>query len=422
MRFPRLLPPVSALVLCLARVAGADPTLTTLATFDGTTGADPQAGVFVDAAGNLYGTTSAGGTDGYGTAFELSGTGQRTLTTLVSFGYTNGANPAAGFTADAAGNLFGTTSAGGSGSRGTAFELSGPDHQTLTTLASFAGPNGSTPQAGLTADAAGNLYGTTQAGGTNGQGTAFELSGSTHQTVTTLANLAYATGDLPYGGLTADAAGNLYGTTYSGGATGGGTAFELSGADHQTFTTLVSFASPSGSAPLAGFTADPQGNLYGTTSDGGVGGAGTIFELSGVGHQTLTTLLAFDGADGANPYAGLTIDAVGNLYGTTEDGGADGDGTVFELSGADHQTLTTLANFDDTTGTDPYGGLVADAAGNLYGTTTRGGGGTVYELTGTAFQVPEPSALSALALGSFALLRPRRASRRVARVGSDRRR
>ena len=408
----------TALALTLAgsgvHAAPAAPVLTTLLSFDGTNGTISAAGLTFDSAGTLYGTAvfgGSGGEFGFGTVFELSGPGHTREKTLVKFNYTDGSEPTAALTRDSSGNLFGTTSAGGAAGTGTAFELSGAGHRTLTTLASFTGANGASPLGGLAFYAParfhipglpyfdGDLFGTTSTGGKNGYGTVFKLSGTGHTTQTILVSFTIANGSQPGATLVADATGNLYGTTFTGGPGSYGTVFELSGPDHRTLTTLASFNGSNGANPFGGLTLDAAGNLYGTTQYGGPGYGGTIFELSGTGHRTLTTLATFgnDDPNGAVPQGTLLIDAAGNLFGTTN-GGADefGDGAflgaVFKLS-ADHETMTPLYAFTGNEDGDiPQAGLVADAAGNLYGTTTSGGangGGTVFELSGTGF-VPSP--------------------------------
>ena len=332
--------------------------LKTVVAFDGTNGTMPTATLTPDAFGNLYGTTASGGTAGMGTVFELSGAGHRHLTTLMSFAGQNGARPLGGLTLSApAGasviaspfapdSLFGTTSAGGVNGDGTVFRLSGPNHKTLTTVVTFStAVNGARPGATMVADAAGHLFGTTFTGGGPGDaGTVFELSGPNHATLTTLAVFNGSNGANPQGGLTLDAAGNLYGTTSGGGPGYGGTIFELAGPNHTTLTTLASFGSndPDGAVPQGALLVDAAGNLYGTTNGGadefGDGAyLGAVFKLS-ADHTTMTPLHTFTGGnDGDIPQAGLTVDAAGNLYGTTTSGGAGGDlggGTVFEISGA----------------------------------------------------------------------------------------
>jgi len=354
------------------------PTLTTLATL-AATGTHPYGVLVEDAAGNLYGTTGLSPTDKggsattQGTIFELV-KGASTVTTLATFNGVNGADPVAGLTLDAAGNLFGATAYGGSAGDGTLFELA-KGATAVTTLATFAGANGSVPQSVLTADAAGDLFGVTNLGGSANVGTVFELvKGAT--AVTTLASFNGPNGSYGEGGVTIDGAGNIYGTTVYGGSSGSGTIFELvKGAT--TVTTVASFTGPNGSTARSGVTADAAGNLFGVTYDGGSSNVGTIYELA-KGATAVATLATFTGANGANPIGNLKVDAAGNLYGTTSTGGGGGQGTVFELfKGA--SVISTLATFTSATGGNPYAGLTLDSAGNLFGTTTTGGG-TVFEI------------------------------------------
>jgi uncharacterized repeat protein (TIGR03803 family) len=377
---------------------------------DGTDGYYPEVGLIVDAAGNLYGTTTAGGAYNSGTVFELTPAagGGWTETVLHNFGNgTDGATPYAGLIFDAAGNLYGTTQYGGTYGVGTVFELTpaGGGSWTEKVLYSFNlnGTDGAVPEAGLIVDAAGNLYGTTYFGGTYLYGTVFELTpagggGWTEQVLHSFNNNG-ADGSLPAAGLIFDAAGNLYGTTVNGGTgsncvLGCGTVFELTPAAGGGWTEQVlhSFNNngADGSTPFAGLIFDAAGNLYGTTFAGGTYGYGTVFELTPAagGGWTETVLHNFgNGTDGTAPYAGLIFDAAGNLYGTTSYGGTYNYGTVFELTPAagGGWTETVLHNFGNgTDGITPYAGLIFDAAGNLYGTTFVGGTygyGTVFEVT-----------------------------------------
>ena len=338
---------------------------------NGTDGQYPQASLILDGVGNLYGTTSGGGihtscSNGYGpgcgTVFELSPRegGGYTETVLHSFGNgTDGQYPQAGLVMDGAGDLYGTTYGGGIYTScsngygpgcGTVFELSPREGggYTETVLHSFGnGMDGQNPYAGLILDSQGNLYGTTYYGGTDcapyGCGTVFELSpregGGYMETV--LHSFGNGTdGENPYASLILDSHGNLYGTTYYGGIHDGGTAFELSPREGGgwTETVLHSFGNGTdGSEPYAGLILDSHGNLYGTTYYGGIHLYwGTAFELSPRegGGYTETVLRSFDynGTDGARPEGGLIMDTAGNLYGTTYSGGIHGYGTVFEIT------------------------------------------------------------------------------------------
>lgn len=398
-RLTRLIVVGVVLALCprSSMIHAAD--LITLVSFDGANGDFPIGGLIADDAGNLYGTayqgganygpTASSGRHGYGTVFRLDTTGA--LTTIVSFDE-NGCRPSARLTADADGNLCGTTECGGATGCGTVFKLN-PATGVLTSLASFDRANGRQPYAGLTADADGHLFGTTLYGGAHNRGTVFKVDPATG-VITTLVSFDGANGRHPYAGLTVDAAGKLYGTTQMGGVNDEGTVFKL---DPFTgnLTTLVSFNRANGSHPYAGLTAAANGNFYGTTSSGGAERGGTVFKLNPITND-LTTLVSFDGTNGSMPYAGLITDAVGNLYGTTCYGGTNGVGTVFKLDPATGD-LTTLVAFDGANGREPHAGLTPDAAGNLYGTTTQGGarvedtvGGTVFKLTETGFIVDVP--------------------------------
>jgi uncharacterized repeat protein (TIGR03803 family) len=266
-----------------------------------------------------------------------------------------------------------------------------PAAPSFMVLYSFHGtPDGAEPGATLVRDAAGNLYGTTRYGGAESTdcgggvcGTVFKLSPAGVETI--LHSFNFTDGSQPFAGLIRDAAGNLYGTTTSGGAYGEGVVFKLSPTG--TETVLSSY----GGRPTAGLVRDAAGNLYGTfTSD-----KGGVYELfrcdSAPSGYAEKVLHRFTGSDGANPYAGLIRDAAGNLYGTTAQGGASGYGVVFELircdsapSGYDFKVLHSFTGGAD--GATPYAGLIQDGAGNLYGTTYSGGAygrvlGVVFKLT-----------------------------------------
>lgn len=385
--------------------------LTTLVSFDGNNGASPASRLVIDADHNLYGTTSDGpGRSSNGTVFKFD-LNASVLTTLVTFNGANGSVPAGDLMADADGNLYGTTQLGGASYQGTVFKLHiNTGH--LTTLASFGGIVGNyagiNPVAGLIADAAGNLYGTAPRGGDYGYGTVFMVDPATGAR-TGVASFGVGSGIIPLAGLIADAAGNFYGTTSIGWKNDHGTVFKFDPAAG-VLTTLTSFDGVNGSRPSAGLIADADGNLYGTTRYGGTNDLGTIFKLD-LDTGVLTTLMSFDSANGRLPTADLIADAAGNLYGTALRGGVNDFGTIFKFD-LDTGILSTLASFDGVNGSRPYAGLIADAHGNLYGITAGGGAsdrGTVFKLTGTGFAVPEPASLSLVALGAAAMVCRRRA-------------
>jgi uncharacterized repeat protein (TIGR03803 family) len=359
----------------------------TLATFNGTDGQYPHGGLVMDGSGNLYGTTYGGGASGDGTVFELA-KGSGTITTLASFNSTDGANPYGTLIMDSRGNLYGTTYSGGASGDGTVFEVANGSGA-ITTLASFSGANGVSPQGGVVMDNSGNLYGTTVqggatwAGGVTGDGTVFELAHGSG-TITTLASFDGTNGLYPIGELVLDGSGNLYGTTHGDdGTTSNGTVFEVANGSG-AITTLASFNGTNGQGPSAGLLMDGSGNLYGTAFAGGPSRAGTVFEVVR-GSGTITTLGAFNNTNGNSPMASLIMDSRGNLYGTAFAGGPNLEGTAFEvLQGSG--TISPLAAFtgNGTDGANPIAGLIMDGSGNLYGTTNVGGGGlgTIFELPG----------------------------------------
>jgi len=345
-----------------------------------TDGGYPYSTLVQDAAGNLYGTTYYGGAYTYGTAFELS-TGPETVLHSFGNGMGDGSSPFAGLVRDSSGNLYGTTYSGGASGYGTVFMLDTTGKETI--LHSFAGgADGNSPIYGsLVRDGSGNLYGTTKLGGASGVGTVFKVTKTGKETV--LYSFTNGLdGGYPFGGLVRDSSGNLYGTTYSGGASSVGTVFKVTKTG--TETVLYNFAGGAdGEYPYAGLVRDTSGNLYGTTSEGGHSNVGTVFKVTPTGHETVLYSFA-GGKDGANPFAGLVRDTKGNLYGTTEAGGASGVGTVFELTATGKETVLHTFTAGKTDGANPFGGLVRDAAGNLYGTTFVGGAfghGAVYEIT-----------------------------------------
>lgn len=385
---------VMMLMMSASGGAGAQVTEKILYSFaGGNDGADPLAGLVADAHGNLYGATYYGGGtgchhQGCGTIFEL--TPSRTETVLHSFKYrSNGGIPYAAPILDAQSNLYGTTSVGGGSDCygkgcGTVFELTPSGRK--TTLHSFTDSDGSFPTSSLIADAQGNLFGTASGGGTFGAGTVFEIA--PNGTTTVLHSFTGGNdGGYPSAGLIADSNGNLYGTAYTGGASGYGAIFEVTQKGKES--VLYSFCSQAncvdGQYPLAVLIADAQGNLYGTTLEGGSLGYGTVFKLSPKGKETV--LYSFTGGttDGAFPYAGVIADSRGNLYGTTHLGGTSADGgygTVFKVTPNGKETvLHFFASGSD--GAYPDAPLIADSRGDLYGTTFAGGAhglGTVFEV------------------------------------------
>jgi uncharacterized repeat protein (TIGR03803 family) len=383
----------------LATPSAQAQTLKIIHTFTGSPndGSLPWAGLIMDAAGNLYSTASAGGPHGNGMVFRLDTNDNETV--LYTFtGGADGQFPYGGLVRDAAGNLYGTTLNGGAFGSGTVFMLNPNGKETV--LHSFTGGNdGSLPLAGVIRDSHGNLYGTTQIGGDSGSGVVFELDTEGRESVL-YSFTGGADGGYAWAGLLRDAEGDLYGTTLSDGAFGYGTVYKLSpplsvcktALCPWRETVLYSFTGGAdGGAPFSALVEDAAGNLYGTTTEGGPSRNGTVFKLDPNGKETVLYSFA-GGDDGSQPWAGVVMDAVGNLYGTTTGGGSSG--TVFELDTKGDETV--LHHFTGSPdGADPVDVLFRDPAGNLYGTTLEGGGGNCPPDNGcgTVFEVEAQAGL-----------------------------
>ena len=358
----------------------------------------------LDKAGNLYGTAYGGGTGNNGTVYQLKHKGSGwTFNPLYAFHGSDGANPRARVIFGPNGTLYGTTYYGGVGV-GTVFNLRPPATickailcpWTETVLYSFTGTSdGSEPIYGdLLFDQAGNIFGTTELGGSTqcggyGCGVVYELTpkGSGY-TEGALYVFSGKDGALPENGVIFDNTGNLYGTTGEGGDLtcdapyGCGTIFELMYPGWTQQCTLVNFHNSFDGAGPAGLVFDRSGNLYGATVDGGEYGGGTVFEVTSSGNcsWTLKTLYSFPGIAGnsCGPETTLVMDGAGNLYGTTYCDGAYGYGSVFKLTPTAAPPWTYTALYDFTGGDDgahPLSTVVFDFSGNLYGTTEGGGAG-----------------------------------------------
>lgn len=394
-----------------------------LYSFSGPDGAQPFGKLMFDNAGNLYGTTKWGGSQGWGTVFELSPGPDGTWTESVLYSFcqdfeggscVDGGEPLAGLVMDSAGNLFGTTWTGGgfcphaSEGCGTVFQLSPPlapgAEWQETVLYKFCQqgdircPDGSFPYDKLTFDPAGNLFGTTSGGG--GGGLVFELSpspsGWTETVLYTFCSLGQfpvcPDGDEPQSAVTLDNSGNIYGTTVNGGSPkyeGGGVVYKLSPSQSGwTETVLHSFnISTKGFLLMGSINIDSDGNLYSTAFQGGESNEGVVFQLSQKNGGTQRTF-SFSGTNGGNPTAGVLIDPRnGNLYGTTSTGGVNGCtygcGTVYKINGKGETVIYAFFGGQDGDGAFPMAGLEADKKGHLYGTTALGGAtnqGTIFEI------------------------------------------
>lgn len=389
---------LAAAFICV--VPGQAQTFTVLHSFSGSDGEYPYAGVAINSGGILFGTTSRGGTYQGGVAYELKPSGSAwTFMLLYQFGNaSDGSSPYPTLAFGSDGALYGTTALGGTGN-GTAFNLKPsavvckttrcPWHE--TSLWTFQGSDGSLPAYGILAfDSQGNAYGTTQYGGANNKGVVYKLTRSGQQWTESVLYSFGANGTdgyYPLHNVVLDHAGNLYGTTYQGGSSGGGTVFQLvpSGGGW-TENIIANF--PLGADPQAGLIIDGSGNLYGATDGVGASGTSEVFELSPSGNSwQLTSLHSFPSTSQFNigPVGNLVMDQSGNLYGTTYSLGVHNKGNIFKLTPSGGSwNYTDLYDFTGhTDGNGPIGDLNIDANGNVYGTTQNGGNGegVVWELT-----------------------------------------
>jgi len=380
---------------------------TTLHAFSGGDGSNPRAALLRGAEGNVYGTTYRGG-HGEGTVFKLTRTGR--FATLHEFDGTDGSSPSGSLVRGSAnrgrdgracdgedanepagrhteslershhhcdrdhGSFFGTTESGGAWSAGTVFRITA--RGVLTSLHDFRGSDGSTPS-GLARGNDGNFYGATQSGGASQNGTIFKITAA--GVLTTLHAFSGGDGAAPRAALVQGSDGNFYGTTEFGGSSNSGTVFRITPAGELATLHAFSFGED-GALPLAGLIQGRDGNFYGTTFQG-ARGYGTVFRMTPAG--MLTPLHAFFPGDGegSHPFGGLVQGEDGGYYGTTEEGGANGLGTVFRVTAEGE--FTTLHAFDGSDGSNPEAGLTRAGEDVSYGTTANGGphgGGVIFKI------------------------------------------
>ncbi len=395
--------------VCLLISTAAAQTVKTLLAFNGT---ESEGNLIFDTAGNLYGTTGDQYDPSLITVFQLSPNAGGTWTENVLWTATGGHEPLnirAGVIFDASGNLYGTSQYGGASDCGTVFKLTHNSDGSWSenNLHDFDCSDGDWAIGGVTFDKAGNLYGTTTFGGASNAGVVYQLTPNGDGTWTYHLLHTFTTGSdgaFPgHGSLVFDSKGNLYGTA-AGGAQGNcsvinvgcGTVFTMSPKANGTwsFKVIYSFTGgDDGGAPVFGITFDKSGNLYSTTYTGGKYEDGVVFELLPHSNGTYSerVLHAFRGGDGLNPFGGVIFDSTGNIYGVTAYGGtnqcfnAPGCGVVYELTPTSNGSYTdkTLVHFHGTPNDGPYNNLVMDSLDNLYGVATgynTYASGTVYEV------------------------------------------
>lgn len=363
--------------------------LTVLHTFQNTDGANPNAGLAVDAEGNLYGTTQNGGASQNGTVYKLDAAGNYSV--LLSFDNTDGSDPRAGLLVTAAGTIYGTDWIGAGLGAGSVFELSRGTAQAIYNFSG--GADGAHPWSSVIRDSAGNFYGATWDGGNettcHSCGVVYKLDPTGKETIlhtfdggTDGANMV--------AGVIRDAAGNVYGATYQGGAgdctyqAGGcGIVFAIDPSNIETILHTF-LGQADGAAPFGGLVEDASGNLFGTASQGGSAkcsnGCGVVYKIDA--SRNFSVFHSFNGTDGSGPQGDLALDAGGNLYGTTALGGAYNAGVVYKLSSTGREAV--LYNFSGgTDGANPGQVRLLLYKGSIYGTTTTGGAGfgVVFKIT-----------------------------------------
>ena len=379
----------AALVMAMAGLSAEAQKFSVVYKFDITHGQTPQAGLVHDSSGNLYGTTASGGSASSGVVFKINAKGK--ITVLHTFNISDGSFPRSDLTLNDK-TLYGTTLSGGATGAGTVFKIltSGSGFKTLY---SFTGQDdGSNPGSGVTQDAQGNLYGTTEDGGMFLSGTLYRLS-KTGKLKVLHSFTGGSDGAMPMAEPILDANGNLYGTTEFGGDTNGnwvglqagcGVVYKLGPKGKLTVLHSFTNLNKDGAYPLGALLLDASGNLYGTTSGGGgPNNFGTVFKIGSKGK--LTYLHSFDGGipDGEGPQGALVRNSSGNLYGTTTYGGnSSNSGTVFKITAKGNETV--LHRFRGNDGTGPQGGLMLNPRNVLYGLTASGGtsdAGVVFKIT-----------------------------------------
>jgi uncharacterized repeat protein (TIGR03803 family) len=386
----------AVLLLTFAGRTAAAQTYTILYTFQGgTDGGFPNAGVYRDSSGNLYGITNTAGNRndcndyGCGTVYKLTPSGQLSVLHTFTGGADGWPNATLGsLIPDPAGNLYGVASIGGLRDNGTVFRITPSGGFTVQHTFPSSPNDGTGPQFSLLRDATtGVIYGTTFGGGANGYGTVFALSNAGVGSDIVLHSFSIGDGAYPQGSVSSDGAGNLYGTAGQGGSSGCGVVYKMRNIG-TGFAVLHNFTcAPDGYLP-GSVVLDAQGNIYGGTSEGGDAsacpafGCGIIFKITPSGQETI--LHTFHYTDGAAPNE-LMFDAQGNLWGTTAFGGTHDQGTIFKMTTAG--SFTNEYNFEGgLNGGVPYAGLIQDPEGNFYSTVGGGIMGCIQSGCGMIFK------------------------------------
>jgi len=350
-------------------------------TFGNGTASGPYAALIQGADGNFYGTTGSGGSNNAGAIFKLTLAGVETDLYYFAGGAADGQGPYSALVQGKDGNFYGTTHQGGPGNIGTVYKITPAGAETV--LHAFTGgADGSLPLASLIQSSDGNFYTTTENGGASQSGSLLKI------TPTGMVTTVYSFNSGPEGqnpvGLIRSSDGNFYGTTNKGGTSGNGTIFKVTPAGVESLLYSFAGGTADGSQPQAGLVEASDGNFYGTTSQGGTSGNGTVFKITPAGVESLLHSFVGGATDGSQPQAALIQASDGNLYGTTSQGGASGNGTVFKITLAGAESVLHSFAGSQTDGSQPQAALVQASDGNFYGTTSiggMGGYGTVFVIT-----------------------------------------
>jgi uncharacterized repeat protein (TIGR03803 family) len=312
--------------------------------------------------GNLYSTTPAGGTNGYGSVFKITPEGK--LNVIYNFDGSLGI-PYSGLTLGTDGNLYGATLGGGNSSYGAVFKIT--PYGNVTVLHTFTGTDGGDPLAPPIQGADGNFYGTTASGGPSFAGTVYRITPSGK--FTRLHSFDITDGANPFAPLVQGVDGDFYGTTFDGGAYQEGTVFRITNKGKLSVLCAFDFT-PSGSS-FTPLVQGADGNFYGTTSSGGTYGEGTVFRITGSGKLTVLHSFPASSSDGTNPDVGLALATDGNFYGTAGAGGTNGYGITYRINSEGNYSV--IYNFDNTHGSNPQVALLQHTTGALFGDTYEGG-------------------------------------------------